>query len=532
MRVAVDLTKCQGYAQCAFGAPAVFTMHGDEALLYDPDPDDTQRERILRAAAACPVQAIVVERADGQPRQKKADTRDGGDGFKRTGRIVIVGASLAGLRAAAALRDDGFSGALTLIGDEPYEPYDRPPLSKQVLGGWVAAEDAALPRPGELDAKWLLGHAATGLDLKGKRVRLADGQEVEFDRLLIATGVRARPWPNPAEAALDGVFVLRTRDNADRLWQRLAARPRRVLIIGAGFTGSEIASACRGLGLAVTVAELGTAPLVGALGGVLGAIAADIQREHGVDLRCGVKVTGLEADKDGRLCRAHLSDGSTVDAEVAVVALGTVRNPEWLADSGLAAGPWGLGCDAGCRVFDVNGLVSDDIFTAGDVARSPHPLYDYQFLVLEHWGNAVKQAEIAAHNMISAPRDRWAHLGLPIFWSTQFDVEIKSCGVPTFADEVVITQGSVAERRFVAVYGRQGRITAAVAFNQSRWLEFYQDLIDRRAPFPPDIRTLDQPAEQRPLAAEIPDVSTAQGTAVVTGHDPSERRATLVRGRH
>jgi hypothetical protein len=165
------------------------------------------------------------------------------------------------------------------------------------------------------------------------------------------------------------------------------------------------------------------------------------------------------------------------------------------------------------------------------VARSPHPLYDYQFLVLEHWGNAVAQAEIAAHNMLCPQTDRWAHLGLPIFWSTQFDTEIKSVGVPTFADEVVIAQGSVAERRFIAVYGRRGRITAAVAFNQARWLEFYQDLIYRRAPFPPDFRSLDQPAERHTRAAEVPDVTPAEATAVVTGHDPSERRATLVHGR-
>jgi NADPH-dependent 2,4-dienoyl-CoA reductase/sulfur reductase-like enzyme len=212
----------------------------------------------------------------------------------------------------------------------------------------VPVEDVALPHPSKLDAMWLLGHPATGLDLKGKRVRLADGQEVEFDRLLIATGVRARPWPNPAEAELDGVFVLRTRDDADRLRQRLAAGTGRVLVIGAGFTGSEIASACRGLGLAGTAAEAGAAALVGALGGVLGAIAADLQREHGVDLRCGVEVTRLEADAHGRVCHAPLSDGGRLDVDVVVAALGTVRNPEWLEGSGLAAGPWGLARDAGC----------------------------------------------------------------------------------------------------------------------------------------------------------------------------------------
>src|SRR5262249_31138700 len=158
--------------------------------------------------------------------------------------------------------------SLTLIGDEPCEPYDRPPLSKQVLDGWVPAQRTALPRPGDLDAHWRLGVPATGLDLAGKQVLLADGAEVGFDRLLIATAVRAGPWPNRAEAALDGVFVLNTRDHAARLQRRLATGPRRVLIIGAGFIGSEVASVCRELGLPVTVAERGSAPLVGALGRV------------------------------------------------------------------------------------------------------------------------------------------------------------------------------------------------------------------------------------------------------------------------
>ena len=207
MRLVVDLTRCEGYAQCAFLAPNVFKMRGDEALLYDAEPDDAQRERILRAAAACPVQAIVLD----QVRTTDRPTRDDTDGARtaprpaKVGRIVIVGASLAGLRAAAALRNEGFTGSLTLIGDEAYDAYDRPPLSKHVLTGWVPAQRTGLPRPDDLDAEWLLGQPATGLDLRRKQVLLGNGREVGFDRVLIATGVRARQWPNAAEAALDGV---------------------------------------------------------------------------------------------------------------------------------------------------------------------------------------------------------------------------------------------------------------------------------------------------------------------------------------
>jgi NADPH-dependent 2,4-dienoyl-CoA reductase/sulfur reductase-like enzyme/ferredoxin len=541
MRVVVDLTRCQGYAQCAFAAPRAFKMRFADSLQYDPSPDDGQREQVLRAAAACPVQAIHVaesgtlKRAQRHVRSRPAARKaaapgDGGTAaFKRTGRVVIVGASLAGVAAASALRTEGFAGSLALLGDEPHETYDRPPLSKQVLTGWVAAERTTLPAPEDIDADARLGTRAVGLDLAAKRVHLADGQTVEFDRVLIATGTRARHWPNPAEAALDGVMVLRTSDDAGLLRQRLAAGPQRVLIIGGGFTGSEIASDCREIGLPVTVAERGPVPLFGALGGAIGGVAAELQRDHGVDLRCGVTVTRLEGDARGRLRRAHLSDSSILEVEVAVAALGAVRDIGWLRDAGLAATPWGVACDAGCRAIDVNGLVRDDVFVAGDVARFPHPLYDYRFLSLEHWGNAIAQARIAGHNMVCDPSERWAHLAVPVFWSSQFGTSIKSVGVATFADELVIAQGSVAERRFVAVFGHQGRIIAAVGFDQAKWLEFYARMIDAAAPFPPNFRTFDQPGPKEPVPAEMPHgAPTPELKVVITGQQPFERRAKWV----
>ncbi|MFI6768537.1 NAD(P)/FAD-dependent oxidoreductase [Streptomyces sp. NPDC050355] len=449
-------------------------------------------------------------------------------GELRDGRIVVVGASLTGLRAAETLRSEGFGGSLTLIGEEPQPPYDRPPLSKQVLLGRVPADRTGLPRRREIDAEWRLGVRATGVDPYGKRVLLADGAEVPFDRLLIATGTRARPWPDPAEAALDGVFTLRTSDEAGRLAERLAAGPRRVLVIGAGFTGSEIASACRERGLEVTVAERGPAPLVGALGGTLGALAARLQRAHGVDLRCGVTVTSLEGN--GRLTGARFSDGTRVEADVAVVALGAVRNTEWLAESGLAAGPRGVTCDAGCRAFDMYGIVTDDVFAAGDVARFPHPLFEYQLLSLEHWGNAVAQAEVAAHNMVNPGPRRRPHLSVPAFWSSQFGLNIKSVGVPTFSDQVVIAQGSLQEARLVAVYGYRGRVTAAVSVNQAKSLEHYERMIETAAPFPPGPGSPDQVGRMAPAPSDVPDpkVLSHGPTVALTGHLP-DRRLTLVR---
>jgi NADPH-dependent 2,4-dienoyl-CoA reductase/sulfur reductase-like enzyme len=366
-------------------------------------------------------------------------------------------------------------------------------------------------------------------------VRVADGDEVPYDRLLIATGVRARPWPKEDEAQLDGVFVLRTRDDAVRLHRRMKAPPRRVFVIGAGFTGSEIASACRDQGIEVTVAERADAPLVGALGGVIGTVAAELQRDNGVDLRTGVMVTGLEGDSTGRVRAAHLSDGSTVETDVVVVSLGATRNTDWLAGSGLGAGPRGIACDAGCRAFDFRGIVTDDIYVAGDVARSPHPLFGYQFLSLEHWGNAVAQAEVAAHNMISAGADRRPHLWVPAFWSSQFGVNIKSVGVPSLGDEIMITQGSLAERRFVGVYGYQGRVIAAVSFDNTRWLEFYQRMIETGAPFPVDFPTVDRrPEGRKPVPADFPDPSlpTHGPTVTLSGYSPADRRLVFTPARH
>jgi 3-phenylpropionate/trans-cinnamate dioxygenase ferredoxin reductase subunit len=449
-------------------------------------------------------------------------------GDLQEGRIVVVGASLAGLRAAEALREKGFTGSLTIIGDEPHPPYDRPPLSKQVLLGKVPANATALPVRRDPHAEWRLGVRAIGLDLVDKRVLLADGEPVPYDRVLIATGTRARPWPDPQEAALDGVFTLRTSEDAGLLAERLAAGPRRVLVIGGGFTGSEIASACRERGLEVTVTERGPAPLVGALGGTLAKLAAAMQRNHGVDLRCGVTVTALRGN--GRFTGADLSDGSRVDADVCIVAMGAVRNVEWLAESGLAAGPRGIACDAGCRAFNMYGIVTDDVFVAGDVSRFPHPLFEYQMLSLEHWRNAVDQAEVAAHNMVNPGPLRRPHLSVPTFWSSQFGLNIKSVGVPTFSDQVVIAQGSLEARRLAMVYGYRGRVTAAVTVNMAKSLEFYQDQIETAAPFPPAPGASDRPpAAEVLIPSDVPDPSRLSHgpTVALTGHLPDRRLALM-----
>ncbi len=447
--------------------------------------------------------------------------------FRAEGRIAIVGASLAGLRAAEALREKGFNGSLTIIGDEPHEPYDRPPLSKQVLKGWVPADHTKLPRLRPVDADWKLGVAAVGLDRFNHIVKLANGQDVGYDRLLIATGTRARPWPNPAEGALQGVFTVRTVEDAAGLAAALKARPKRVLVVGSGFVGSEIASVCRDLDLPVTVAERGKGPLRGALGGVISDIAAGMMRDAGVDLRTGVAVEGLSGDSTGHVRQAHLSDGTILDVDVVVASLGSIRNVEWLDGAGLAAGQWGVGCDAGCRAFDINGVVTDHIFVAGDVARAPHVLYGYEFLSQEHWDNAVFGAQVAANNMIHLEVGRVPHLPLPSFWSGQFGVNIKSVGVCSYGDQIVFTQGSPSQRRFAAAYGRRGRIVGAVTFNHGKWLPYYASLIEKSAPFPPPPPGFDRPVDGEVMPAGFPDPREPAGNpdVVLTGHDPTDRSA-------
>jgi len=444
-------------------------------------------------------------------------------------RIVIAGASLCGLSAAETLREEGYKGELVIIGDEPHLPYDRPPFSKQVAIGWVDPARTTLPRRCSFDVDWRLGTAAAHLDLPNSKIRMADHSELAFDKLLIATGTRSREWPKHDEAKLEGVLSIRTVEDGQEFRRLVAKAPKRVLVIGAGFTGSEIASACIDLKLPVTVVERGQKPLHNALGGAVGDVMAEVQKAHGVDLRCNVGVDRLEGE-NGKLKRAHLSDGSVVEADIAIVALGAVRNVEWLKGSGLAVGPWGVACDAGCRAFDRFGAVVDDVYVGGDISRFPHPLFDFQFVTLEHWGNAVSQGKTAAHNMRAAQAGKRPHLDVPSFWSNQFGLNLKSLGAPNFADQAVVTQGSFESRRFVIAYGRKGRLCAALTVNSAKWLDLYEAQIARQAPFPPVLEGIDRPVKTKILAADFPDSSAPASPPYIslTGHSLSDVNAEMV----
>ncbi|MCK2056793.1 FAD-dependent oxidoreductase [Methylobacterium sp. 37f] len=428
-----------------------------------------------------------------------------------TAGIVVVGASLAGLRGAEALRRNGYAGRVTIVGDEPYRPYDRPPLSKHVLSGELASNATALPERVALDAQWRLGHGAIALDRDARTIRLADGAVLAYERLLIATGAQARPWPPASGGGLAGIFTLRGRDDAARLRTALAEGPARVLIVGAGLIGCEVASCCRGLGLPVTLVDPNSTPLARSLGTWVGGVIADCLREAGVTFQAGAQVLRFAGDASGRVVRAHLADGSAMEADLVIVALGATRATDWLSGAGLMADASGVTCDGACRVLGADGTPCSDIYAAGDVARWPNALYGGRLMSVEHWGNAVGQAAHAARNMLAGPEDQQVYHHLPAFWSSQFGINIKAVGLSEGADAVAIVQGSRASRRFLAVYGRAGRSIAAVSFDQARWLPAYAEAITAGQAFPPIRDASDQggfhamsPGFPPPRAASTP----------------------------
>jgi NADPH-dependent 2,4-dienoyl-CoA reductase/sulfur reductase-like enzyme len=387
------------------------------------------------------------------------------------GTVAIVGASLAGLRAAEALRREGFDGRVVLVGKEPHLPYDRPPLSKQVLAGESEPADLSLRRQpyDELELDLRLGRAATGLDVAGRTLELDGGEQLAFDGLVIATGATPRVLPNTPD--LDGIFVLRTLDDCMAIRERLEARPR-VVVIGAGFIGSEVAATCRGRGLDVTVLEALPVPMERGVGRVIGEVCGQLHRDHGVDLRLGVGVEGFEGT--GRVERVRLADGATVDADLVIVGVGVAPTTDWLAGSGLELAN-GVVCDAAC-------MAAPGVAAAGDVARWPNPLFGGELMRLEHWTNATEQGVAAAHALLAGDGAE-PFAPVPFVWSDQYDVKIQTVGAIRGDDEVVVAHGSLDERRFVALFGRGGRLVGALGFSRPRLVMQYRAMVAEQSSF-------------------------------------------------
>lgn len=372
--------------------------------------------------------------------------------------IVIVGSSLAAVRAAETLRQNGHTGPVTVIGAEPGMPYDRPPLSKKYLSGEVDAERIALRKPEMIEAlgiTWRLGSPATALDTTTRTIALADGSHVSYDGLIIATGGDVRTLPSIPMTG--GVHTLRTRNDADALRSEIAPGTRFV-VIGAGFIGLEAAATAKQLGAEVTVLEGAAAPLIRGLGAGMGSAVAGIHERNGVDIRCGVTVNGIN-EHNGHVTAVRLGDGSVVDADVVLVGIGVTPAVAWLDGSGLVLSD-GVVCDA----FLNAGVTG--VYAAGDVLRWPNELFAHvePTMRVEHWTNAAEQGAIAAQNLLAESRggERTPYSAVPFFWSDQFDARIQFIGRSHPDADVTVVAGSPAEGRFAAMYTLHDRVIAVL----------------------------------------------------------------------
>jgi NADPH-dependent 2,4-dienoyl-CoA reductase/sulfur reductase-like enzyme len=372
-----------------------------------------------------------------------------------TGTVAVVGASLAGLSAARALRAQGFTGRVVLIGDEVHAPYDRPPLSKDFLAGTASRTDLDLETPDDaaLDLNWRLGVSAVGLDPRNRAVQLADGSEVRADGVVLATGARARRLPGTESLA--GVHVLRTVDDAVALGAEL--RPgARLVVIGAGFIGAEVASTARTLGLEVTVVEGLPVPLAGALGAQLGALCAELHADHGTRLITGTGVARLVGT--GRVEAVELADGRRLPADVVLVGIGAQPNTEWLQGSGLELAAGGV-------LTDQSGATAiPEVVAVGDCAAAWSPATGTHRRV-EHWTHALEVPASAVATLLGATAPPPP---LPYFWSDQYGARLQFAGHRHEADEVRIVEGDPADRSFLAVYEWAGAPVAVLGMNQPR----------------------------------------------------------------
>jgi len=375
--------------------------------------------------------------------------------------ITAVGASLAGLSTVRALRDQGFADRIVVVGDESHPPYDRPPLSKGFLDGSVAIAELALAAPGEdLDVDWRLGVRAEALRPGERTVLLADGSELRSDAVVIATGARARRLPGTA--GIDAVHTLRTLDDAVRLRAAVATSGRRLVVVGGGFIGSEVAATASAIGHQVSLVEPEPVPLSRQFGVAVGGVLADVHREHGVQVLTGVGVAGMVAA--GKGARVDLTDGRALEADVVLVAVGAAPAVEWLAGSGLdLAG--GVSCDA-------RGVTSiPGVLAVGDVARGFVP-YVGAPTRIEHWTHAMRHPSVVAGALRSGgPPDAAVPATPPYVWSDQYDLRLQFAGHTQPDDAVEVVEGSLTARNFAAIYrrgGPLGRQVAVLAMNRAR----------------------------------------------------------------
>lgn len=402
---------------------------------------------------------------------------------------VIVGAGLAGGRAAETLRQQGFEGRVVLLGAEPERPYERPPLSKDYLWGKREEEEVFLRPAGyyaEQDIDLWLDVHATALDPAAQRLDLADGRALRYDMLLIATGATPRRLNAPG-ADLDGVLYLRTLRDARALRRRIQSGGR-VVVVGAGFIGAEVAASCREAGLEVTMLEALDAPLERALGRAIGLAYAEIHRAHGVDLRLGEGVAALRGH--GRVEQVVTASGALIDCDFVVVGVGVSPATGWLDGSGVALGN-GVLVDEYCRASAPN------VFAAGDVAHWWHPTLGERLRV-EHFDHAQHHGVAAARNMLGAGA---AYAPVPYFWSEQYDVKLHYVGHASGNDEAVL-RGRIGDEAWSVFYLRDGRVRAALAVNRYKDAAAARKIIAAARPVDPAVLA-DEGSDLRALSKSL-----------------------------
>jgi 3-phenylpropionate/trans-cinnamate dioxygenase ferredoxin reductase component len=399
---------------------------------------------------------------------------------------VIVGASLAGAKAAETLREEGFEGRLVLVGAEDERPYERPPLSKEYLRGEVGRDKVYVHEDAFYaahDIELRLGRVAESLDTSSGELLLDDGERLRYDRLLLATGAQPRRLSIPG-GELDGVLYLRSVQESDSLRERLD-RGGRMVVVGAGWIGAEVAASARQRGLEVTVLDPLTVPLERVLGSELGAIYRDIHTDHGTRMLMETGVEAIEGDK--AVERVRTSDGRALECDFVVVGVGVQPRIRLAERAGLAV-------DNGVLVDERLQTSVPGVFAAGDVANAHHPFYGERIRV-EHWANALNQGPAAARNMLdrAAAYDR-----LPYFFSDQYEVGMEYTGFARAWDRVIF-RGDPATREFVAFWLVEDRVVAGMNVNvwdvtdPIKRLILERVAVDDRRLADPDV-PLDEPA--------------------------------------
>ena len=379
--------------------------------------------------------------------------------------IAVIGASLAGLRAVETLRGEGFDGVLHLVGDEGELPYDRPPLSKQVLSGEWDSEQVRLASAVALDELQVTKHLsdpAAALDASTRRVALASGVELDVDGVVITTGARTRT----IDTDLQGVHTLRTHGDAEAIAEAFNGEPNRVAVVGGGFIGAEVAATARGRGIDVTLIEMSDTPFQRVLGAEVGGVIADLHRDQGVDLRTGVGCAGFQGG-GGSIEAVELTDGSTVEADLVVVGIGVIPNTEWLEGSGLVLDD-GVPCDETL-------LAAPGVVAAGDVVNWPNPRFG-EMMRVEHWDNAVTSGQHAARRLLHGDA-AGVYDPVPWFWSDQYDRKLQLAGRTTNYDSFQLVEGDYASRRFAVLYGRDSQFCAVLGMNRPRHVMKYRQLL-------------------------------------------------------